>query len=96
MSRGPGHVRCAIATAFVEQPDRAFCVSELAELVYAGELIEKRHLNTVDRALRRLAPQLGLSTFRARLKAKERPWVNKWVRTARATPSFADINVKIG
>jgi len=96
MSRGPGHVQCGIAAAFAEEPNRAFRVCELAAIVYAGEPIAKRHLNTVDRALRRLAPQIGLIPLRSRITAKKRPWANKWVRLGRAIPSFAEINAEIG
>ena len=77
MSKGRGHIQRAIAAAFAAEPDRSFRVFALAELAYPGECIEKRHTDVVDRALRKLAPELGLSRCRVRPR-KETSWHNSW------------------
>lgn len=86
MSRGPGHVQRTIAAVFVAEPSRAFRVSELAELVYPGEVIEKRHTDAVDRAIRKLIPVLGLR--RCRVGApKQRSWFNSWGLISKPMPA---------
>lgn len=72
-----GRVKRAIAAAFEIDPARRATVAELAAIAYPGALIEKRHLDATDRALRSLAPALGLT--RCRIGSPETGgWHNLW------------------
>jgi len=77
MSRGPGHVQRAIVAIYAEQPGKVFSTAELATLIYPGQIITKSNRDAVDRALRQLAPQLGLTRCRSR-PWKSTAWRNVW------------------
>ena len=72
MSRGPGNVQRSLIAAFEGKLGRLFTVGELAEMVFPGEPIERKHLVSVRRALRKL-PDLELQFFRAG-KSCSRGW----------------------
>ena len=64
MSRGAGNVQRSLMAAFEGELGRLFRVEELAEIAFPGELIERKHLVSVRRALRNL-PNLKLDFYRA-------------------------------
>jgi hypothetical protein len=59
MSRGPGRIEQQIEAAFVRDPDNAFTVEDLCDLIWPQAIIEKKHRVTVIRAGKRLAECLG-------------------------------------
>lgn len=65
MSRGPGIVQRRIMAAFEDQPAKRFTVEELCELAYPGEAIERKHKESVRRALNKIVPDAGLWKSRA-------------------------------
>ena len=77
MSRGPGHVQRAIASAFAAHPHRQFTHRQLAEIAYPGEEISKKHTDAVNRALLKIAERLGLHCCQAG-RAKHPGWRNVW------------------
>ena len=64
MSRGPGIVQRRLIAAFHSEPTQRFTVEQLAEIVFPGEQIERKHAASVRRALKNL-PGLDLQVIRA-------------------------------
>ena len=64
MSRGPGIVQRRLIAAFQSEPTRHFTVEQLAEIVFPGEQIERKHAVSVRRALKKL-PGLDLYVITA-------------------------------
>ena len=64
MSRGPGIVQRRLIAAFQSEPTRHFKVEQLAEIVFPGEQIERKHAVSVRRALENL-PGLDLQSWRS-------------------------------
>lgn len=85
MSRGPGHVQRAIVAIFSAEPHRVFSSDDLAAVIYPDQTIAKRHTDAVDRALRLLAPHLGLTRCRVR-PWKSTAWFNVWGIATNAAP----------
>ena len=54
-------------TAFDDAPGKKFTVEELCAVVYPGEAIERKHKESVRRALNKIAPQANLWKSRAAL-----------------------------
>ena len=54
MSRGAGIVQRRLVAAIQAEPKRLFTVEELAKIVFPDELIERKHLVSVRRALKNL------------------------------------------
>ena len=55
MSKGPGRIERAIATAFTRGPNQAFSVDDLALIAYPGiNRVEKKHRVATMRAARKL------------------------------------------
>lgn len=54
----------ALIAAFTSNPGRRFTHHDVAELVYPGEYIAKRHMNAVNRAMLQLAAMFGLRRCR--------------------------------
>lgn len=75
MSKGPGRIQRAITAVFEADPARRATVAELAAEIIGTT--EKSALDTVDRALRRIAPALGLIACRA-ATPKSHGWRNVW------------------
>jgi hypothetical protein len=80
MGLGPGVVQRRLVAALQAEPKRRFTVDELAEIVFPGELIERKHEVSVRRVLKdlpgldlhfrkvgRAAPWLALSRVACRL-----------------------------
>jgi hypothetical protein len=63
MSRGPGSVQFRLLAAFEAEPSRRFTMRELAEAVWPGEVIDRRHIATVSHSLKTL-PGVKLSRRR--------------------------------
>jgi hypothetical protein len=59
MSRGAGNVQRSLIAAFEGELGGLFTVEELAEIAFPGKPIERKHLVSVRRALRKL-PDLKL------------------------------------
>jgi hypothetical protein len=67
MSRGPGIVQRRVIAAFQSAPTRHFTVEQLAQVVFLGAQIERKHAVSVRRALKKLQklPGLDLQSCRA-------------------------------
>lgn len=72
-----GRVKRAVVAAFEAQPRRWFTTAQLAAIAYPGLVIEKRHLDATDRAIRSVAPTLGLVRCRVGTP-KTGGWHNSW------------------
>jgi len=64
MSRGAGVVQRRLVEAIRAEPKRRFKVKELAEIVFPGEPVERKHEVSVRRALKNL-PDLDLHLYKA-------------------------------
>ena len=64
MSRGAGVVQRRLIAAFEVEPGRRFKVKELAEIVFPGEPVERKHEVSVRRALNNLPGTVKANKYR--------------------------------
>lgn len=79
MSKGPGRVQRAIIDLFDQNPGRRFRTSEIAAHVFSEP--QDWHLNNIGRALRTLAPTLGLIKCRMS-RHGSKGWEHIWGKVA--------------
>lgn len=86
MSRGPGRIHREIIAAFGEPGAPEYTVQQLAERIFSGVVVGKPQTDSVNRALNKLAPVLGLKRYRVGA-AGQNGWHHLWAHADNAAVS---------